>query len=187
MYSLFYKSSQLDTLEWDIQNVSIDFIVGALASGYSILNKTQKSNEYYFDSNINVSEYKLIDDVDSVMIPLLSQLKLNDNEFGIWMDNNENKFTLYKFYSDDFFNGVLTVADKLDYDYRSLFYGLPFDSKGRMYNIDIDDKLLFVKGYTMVIDIDDVDLEEAYDENIIEPYARVDDITEAFNFSFYDE
>ena len=84
-------------------------------------------------------------------------------------------YSLYAFQTNSFFQGVVSICNAFEVDFRNYIYGFPFDKFGNQYALD---------NYVMspyqiaqdAPDLDDVEEEERDDENIIEPLARTDDM-----------
>ena len=77
------------------------------------------------------------------------------------------------FKTTKFFQGIFSICDRFNIDYRDCIYGIPFDQFGKKYTFD---------GYNLLIyqvaqdapDLSDVEEEEKDDENIIDPFSVSD-------------
>jgi hypothetical protein len=98
----------------------------------------------------------------------------NDFMYMVWMPSGtEGRYSLYGFKTSKFFQGIFSMCDRFNVDYRDCIYGIPFDRSGKKYTFD---------GYNLVIyqvaqdapDLEDVEKEEEDDENVYAPYSVSD-------------
>jgi hypothetical protein len=176
-YKIFLGESILDKIIWNFDTDNIELLAGMLAAGTGILedfNQRDKTKNYYIDSDGDVSSFRIMANVQEDFIKNNSNGHLQEGEYGIWLKGSTKfHYSLYKFTSNYFFQGIISICNTFDVDFRYYIYGFPFDSYGNLHSLS---------GYTMatnrisrdVPDLDDIEEDEAYDENIIEVLARTD-------------
>jgi hypothetical protein len=159
---------------WSVEVDNLELLVGMLAVGVVIVEELNKG--YYMTTNVDVSKYRLLREIEHDNIQMASKDKLYDDEYGMWIKSNiEPYYNLYKFNTNYFFQGVISMCNTFSVDFFDYIYGFPFDGYGNLYALS---------GYNMtsylvvqdVFDLDDVEEEEKDDENIIQPLERTDDI-----------
>jgi hypothetical protein len=144
------------------------------------LNDNDQGISYKLHCTADLHGYKIkkhILEKDIVTTPLL----LRATDMIMWIRNPEMFFyDVYCFNSADFFQGIFTVTNHLQADYRNYLYGLPLDGQGQPFE-------LLEYGLTApnlvasaALDLDDIEAQEEDDENIIAPYERTDDIVTVF-------
>lgn len=196
-YRIFLAETDSPTAIWELHFKDIELIAGMLAAGVGILSdlnsesnynhqafpddgsriaSNSKSMEYYLDSDADVSDFRLDSNVMEDNLSFASVGQLANGEYGIWLRSNRPfHYDLYRFSTNSFFQGIVTICNAFGVDFRNYIYGFPFDGHGNQYALS---------GYVMsqyqvgqdAPDIDDIEEEEAGDENINEPFARTDDI-----------
>jgi len=163
---------------WSVNVENVEILVGMLAVGVVIIGELNKKmgKEYYMTTNEDISDYRLLRDIEFDDIKFISKDKLYEGEYGIWIKSNvDTYFNLYRFNTNYFFQGLISICTFFSVDFRNYLYGYPFDGYGNLYSLS---------GYIMtpymivqdVHDLDDVEEEEKDDENIIEPFERSDEI-----------
>lgn len=165
---------------WKIELDDKDQIAGMVSMGMAIiweLNTTNNTN-LYIDTNIDISDYRVVNSVGEESIDSMSCGRLFENEKGIWMNSGDSRFkySLYKFTKPSFFQGVKSISDDFNDDYRNYIYGVPFDGYGNQYtflNSKLGNDLLI--GVTAP-DLDDIEEDESYDENVYAPWDTKDDV-----------
>lgn len=173
-YTVFFANDKSTNHIWSIKTNNIELIVGILAAGMGIiddLNRESKSDEiYYIDSDADVSDYRLINSVPEEKI--FNSSYTFPGEYGLWMNSGKRfDYSLYRFKTAYFFQGIITLCHAFDVDFRNYIFGFPFDNKGNQYALS---------GYVMAPyqivqdapDLDDIDDEEKDDENIINPLEK---------------
>lgn len=179
--SLSQRSQRLDSISpiWSLTIDNEELLAGMLAAGIGImddLNASVNDVNYYVDSTIDVSHFRLLDNVPEEALRYNSINKIQEGHYGIWLKGSKRfYYNLYTFQTNAFFQGIISICDKFGVDFRDYIYGFPFDAAGNQYALG---------GYVMApsrigvdaFDLDDIEPEEAYDENINEPLARTDDI-----------
>lgn len=178
-YKLFFRSTNSETPIWELSVDDVELLVGMLAAGMGImddLNANSKFVQYYVDSDADVSSYRLLADIPEELTRSLSTQRLQQGDYGIWLKGSTRfVYSLYRFTTNRFFQGIVSICNTFKVDFRNYLYGFPFDSSGNQYSLS---------GYVMAPyqigvdapDIDDIEEEEEDDENINEPLARTDDI-----------
>lgn len=177
LYTLFFAEENSQIPLWAFQSYDLELIAGMLAAGVGImddLNAEGNDNKYYVDSDADVSSFRVVTEVEEDLIRSNTLGKFAEDEYGIWMKASRRfYYNLYAFQTDTFFQGVVTMCNTFQVDFRNYIYGFPFDAYGNQ---------LALSGYVMApyqiaqdaFDLFDVEEEEADDENIIEPLERSD-------------
>lgn len=188
-YRLFFASTNSKNPIWELYVDDIELLAGMLAGGIGImddLNASSNSIEYYIDSDADVSTYRLLNDVPEEMLRSSSVGRLGDNEYGIWLKGSKRfVYSLYVLKTNKFFQGIVSICNAFQVDFRNYLYGFPFDKYGNQYALS---------GYVMAPnliavdapDIDDIEEEEEDDENINQPLTRTDEIynlTSGFDYT----
>lgn len=171
--------SNENTIIWSMKLFNIELVAGFLAASVPViydLNKPLKSETYNIDTNADLSSFLVFNDIFEEEIKSLMSQQFRPNKYYIWLRGSKPyHYCLYGFQTNRFFQGVISMCNSCDVDFRNYIYGFPFDSQGNQYALSgyvmADNKL----GYD-AFDLDDVDEEERDNENIIEPLARTDDI-----------
>jgi len=178
MYRIIFATVGSRKPIWQVEIDDIEIVAGMLAAGMGIMDdlNAESKETYYIDSNTDVSEFRLEVDIDEEYLSSKSVNKLEEGEIGIWLKGSRRfVYSLYRFRTNGFFQGIISVCNTFGVDFRNYIYGFPFDRYGRQYSLG---------GYVMAPyqigvdapDIDDIEEEEEGNENIIEPLARTDDI-----------
>jgi hypothetical protein len=178
-YKFFLIEKNSGEMIWNLEVDNIELLAGMLAAGMGImddLNFETKYGNYYLDSDADVSSFRLVNDIVEDEIRNNSAGRLRLGQYGLWMKSNKQfYYSLYAFETNYFFQGIVSICNSFEVDFRNYVYGFPFDGNGNQYSL---------LGYVLAPyqvgqdapDLDDIEAEEADDENIIEPLARTDDI-----------
>src|SRR5206468_3141725 len=102
----------------------LETLAGMLATGFALASKlneeTLNTSDYYFDSNADVSPYRLIYNLSESDIPNVSFNQLGEREFGIWVPSGvPSYYSLFKFYRPAFFQGIVRLCQAFEEDYRN--------------------------------------------------------------------
>ena len=181
-YKLFFASTSSQVPIWELDLNDIELLAGMLAVGMGIMDDINfdSPTSYYVDSDADVSSFRLLSDVQEDQLELYSINRLQQNQYGIWLKGSRRfVYSLYAFRTDKFFQGIVSMCNSFNVDFRNYIYGFPFDKDGNQYAL---------ANYVMApnrmasdaVDFDDQEFEEQDDENIIEPLARTDDV-----YTFY--
>lgn len=177
-YNIFLMERDSKTRIWDDEVNNIELLAGMLAVGMGIIDDINHNKHlvYYLDSDTDVSSFRLVSNSPEDEVRNNTIDKLNVGEYGLWIKSSERfHYNLFRFQTNYFFQGIISICNAFHVDFRNYIYGFPFDMNGNLYALS---------GYVMAPDqigqdapdLDDIDEEEASDENIIEPLARTDDI-----------
>lgn len=170
----FIDTFQTDPL-WTAEYDDVELVAGLMAAGVSLvheLNQGQRRTQYTVESTIDLSEFIVHSDTKEDDLGKYSCGALMPGEYGVWLRGSHvGRYHLYRFRKASFMQGLVSMFTGFSVDFRDYLWGLPFDS-----NL----KKLVLSGYIMTSDemaidtpdLDDVDLEEADDENIIEPLTK---------------
>ena len=177
MHRVFFTSIDSTTPIWELSVPNIELAAGMLAVGMGIMDDLNVSGtKYYVDSDADVSEFRLLSDIPEESLRSNSLGKLQPGQYGIWLKGSKRfHYNLFAFQTNSFFQGVVSAANAFEVDFRNYIYGFPFDFQGKLFSLS---------GYVMAPnqvavdapDIDDIEEEEEWDENINSPLARTDDI-----------
>ena len=183
-YTVYFANTIDRSPIWSIEVNDIELVAGMLAGGLGImddLNYETKGITYYLDSDADVSEFRLINAISEEEIPNNMcknkydnerKICIGNNEYGIWMNSGIRfLYSLYRFKKASFFQGIISICNAFGVDFRNYIFGIPFDINGNQY---------VLSGYVMTPyqlgqdapDLEDVEEEEEYDENIIEPLEK---------------
>lgn len=179
MARIFFAAQGSNTAIWEFTTENIELLAGMLAAGVGImddLNTNSTDTQYYVDSDADVSEFRVLSDVAEDAMRFYSIEQLQPGQYGIWLKSSKRfNYNLYAFRTNAFFQGIVSMCNWFEVDFRNYLYGFPFDHEGKQYALG---------GYVMapnqiaidVPDIDDIEEEEEADENINEPLPRSDEI-----------
>jgi hypothetical protein len=155
----------------------LELVAGLLAGTMSLLQYLREPN-YYISTDADVSHFNLVDDVVQEEIQKYSLASLFcdecDYNYAVWMPSGtEGRYSLYGFQSSKFFQGIFSICDRFNEDYRNCIYGVPFDRFGTKYTF-ANNSLIIYQVAQDAPDLSDVEEEEKDDENIIEPFSVSD-------------
>lgn len=190
MPKVFLAEKSSITPLWTINLDNEELLVGILAAGLAMMDdinyrqnyEVEKSRhfdpnvkstiEYYVDTDLDVSSYRIVKDVIEYDVIKSSAGKLYPGQYGMWLRGSARfHYNLYAFKTNYFFQGIISMCNGFGVDFRNYIFQYPFDGNGNLYALD--DYLMTPNMiYDDVPDLDDVDQEEADDENVIEPLAN---------------
>lgn len=179
MYTIFLSEKRFNTNIWSLDLNNVELLAGMLAVSIGIMEdvnyevnnlKSNKNNplEYYLDSTADVSFYRLIKDIPEANVAINTPGRIKPGQCGIWLKGSRRFFySLYVFETNSFFQGIITMCNAFQVDFRSYIYDYPFDYLNTQYTLE---------GYIMpqrqiaedALDLDDVDDEARDNENLIE-------------------
>lgn len=149
-------------------------LVGFVAASYPILKDLEKygrRNVVVFISE-DIENYFLLKDIEYENIVENSLGKLEDKEYGQWLKSGNDTYNLYKFTTPYFYQGIITICDYYNVDFRDYIKGCCFDKMGNNYSLN--GYIMFnTQVYSDTLDDNDDD-EEKDNENLI-PLIRDDD------------
>jgi hypothetical protein len=161
---LINSSEDLSKELWNIDVGDLEVLAGMLALGVSVLqdNDSDFFGEYYLQSDSDCSEYRVAVNIREQDIPTITKSKLESGYYFLWLVFGDY-YNLFRFKTSKFIQGLISMADSFQVDFRDYIYGFPVDSQGKKYAL---------AGYTMVayplvaltFDLNDVEDEEEGNE-----------------------
>lgn len=159
MYTIYLKEYYDDSEIWHFDVDNVELIAGMLAVSMGILeeynyrineniidNATNVNNgtdkepnkiQYYFDSNVDVSKYRVVADVLESDIKNVEVGYVKPGYLGVWLKGNSQfHYNLFAFRNNQFFQGIFTICKLFNVDFRTCMYQYPFDSLGEKYEIN---------------------------------------------------
>jgi len=133
------------------------------------------NKQYILDSNGDVSSFRIVSEIPENKV--LSNMRIVSDEgyYGLWIrGTNRGFYSLYSFRTSYFLQGLVSLCNCFQTDFRTYIYGLPFDKLGARY---------VLSGHIMTypqIAEDTVDLFDNEEEEMDEydtpvPFSRTDD------------
>lgn len=182
-YKIFFIEETSKKIIWDLELNNIELLAGMLAVGIGIADDLNdgaagavKHGNYYIDSDADVSSFRLVKDVTEDKIRDNTSGRLKLGEYGLWMKGSRQfHYNLFVFKTNYFFQGIISICNAFQVDFRNYIYGFPFDGNGNQYSLANYVMAPYQIGQD-AFDLDDIEQEEADDENIIESLPRTDDI-----------
>lgn len=169
-----------------------EIIVGMLAVGISIVSEINSKNgglKYFFTCSEDVSHYRLLHNIHEneikhnqcgVECGIHNKCELLDDEYAIWIKGSSNfRYNLFKFSSSDFFQGLISLCQNFEVDFRDYLYGVPFNMRNESYVLEEYIMMPFIMSYDVPDTLDNEE-EEMDDENILSPFGEMED---SFSFS----
>lgn len=176
-YNLYFKTGE-HTI-WSFSTTDIELLAGMLAVSAPLSYDLQYNNGpiYVLDTDVDVSTFRIAHNVDEDNIFQESGGKLVDGEYGIWLRGiRRGVYDLYRFRTNSFFQGIITICHKFQVDFRNYIFGLPFDGYGNLYTLED-----YIMAPFQVVqdapDLDDIEEEEQDNENLLYPYDVDGEIT----------
>lgn len=191
MYQIYLREKVSRTEYWSFSVNDVELIAGVLAAGLAILeeinyqinstpNTLSHNLQYYFDSNVDVSIFRLLNNIAEYEIPNRSIGQVTGDKFGIWMKSNTRfHYNLYAYQSNKFIEGIYAICNAFNIDYRTCIYELPFDANYRQYQLpgyDQKQPQLFIISRDEEA-LDELEEEQGDNENLIE-WLRKDNIVD---------
>ena len=172
MYTIYFIDNISKVESWRFTVNNLELLAGIIAGSVGILddynltinNGKSPKKEYYLDTNVDISKFRVQQYVTVKEIDLYNG-NIKPNHYGIWLRSNVPfHYDLYTFRTVYFFDGILKICEMLNVDLRKYVYGSPFDYLGREY---IDFSIPEI-----AMDVPDrqyeIDEEEHDNENVIE-------------------
>jgi hypothetical protein len=176
-YNLYFKSrdtggENIERTVWSFTTSDLELLVGMLAISAPLSYDLQNRDNinYFLDTDVDVSNFRVVRDIIEDDIFHESGGKLVDEEYGIWLRGTKRGiYDLYRFRTNSFFQGLVSICHKFQVDFRNYIYGLPFDGYGNLYTLED-----YIMAPFQVVqdapDLNDIEEEEYDNENIIQPY-----------------
>lgn len=183
MYLVSFGIINSDQIIWTMELDDLELIAGLLAGTMSLLQYLREPH-YYIHTDADVSNFRLVDNVTRDQIEQYSLAEMFCNEcsngpneqfeYAVWMPSGtESRYSLYGFKTSKFFQGIFSICERFNEDYRNCIYGIPFSRSGKKYTFDGYNLVIFQEAQD-AFDLSDVEAEEADDENIIDPFSVSD-------------
>lgn len=192
----FLNELNFDTILWELYIEKIELVAGMLAASIGIIldigseSNTQpgyKFYDYYLDSDVDVSEYRILSNIAEDDLQINSSNRLTEGQYGIWLRGSRKfHYNLYAFRTNYFFQGIISICHTFGVDFRNYIYGFPFDGYGNQYSLANYVMAPYQVGQNAP-DLDDIEEEEQDDENINEPLARTEVIITSKDTDIYIE
>ena len=173
MNTIFLIEQNNNVKFWNLDINNIELVAGILAASIGILKDINQkigdlSSEYYLDSNVDVSRFLILRDIPEDEIIINTPGHIIPGYYGLWMNGSKSfHYNLFTFQNNSFFQGIITICNIFNTNFRNYIYKFPFDSIGNQYTL---------QGYIMatkqisvdVPDIDDMIEEQRGDETFDE-------------------
>jgi len=144
MHTIYFNEYNSNKTIWNFRVDNIELVAGMLAASIGILEEynyrinenSEEKVEYYFDSNVDLSKYRLAENIPEDEIKN-NNVILNPNTFGVWLKGNSRfSYNLFTFNNDKFFQGIMSICKTFNVDFRTAIYGYPFDYLGEKYDVE---------------------------------------------------
>lgn len=183
-YTLFLKERSTQTLAtdnivWSVLLQDLELLAGMLSISPALTYDLQSNNleqEYALDCDVDVSAFRLLHNIAEQDIFRESGGKLINKEYGIWIRGEiRGLYNLYRFRTNSFFQGIVSVCHKFQVDFRNYIFGLPFDGYGNQYTLE-DYIMIPFQVVQDAPDLEDIEEEERDNENQLQLLERTDEI-----------
>ncbi len=181
-YNIYFKIKNKDGehIIWSFATADLELLAGMLAISAPLSYDLQETDnaEYFLDTDADVSDFRSAHNVIEDDIFRESGGKLTDGEYGIWSrGSRRGVFDLYRFRTNSFFQGLVSICHKFQVDFRNYIFGLPFDGYGNLYTLE-DYIMVPFQVAQDAPDLNDIEEEEYDNENIIQSYEVDGEIVE---------
>lgn len=177
-YIVYFANSNSETPIWSLSVNDLELVAGMLAASLGImsdLNDERKDTFYYVDSDTDVSEFRLLDNIPETSITNNTCGILSQGQYGLWMHSGQRfNYSLYGFRRPAFFQGIISICHSFGVDFRNYIFGMPFDGNGNQYSLSDYVMVSYQIGQDAP-DLTDIEQEEEDDENVIDPWADEDE------------
>lgn len=172
-------------IEWMLKDLSDKMLIaGIIAGGIVMVQEINRDSEgknedvkYEIDTDADIADYRLAEEIpeeetESVTDRYLLHKMLGENEYGIWIKSVKKfHYNLYKFSDASFMQGLITISNSMNMDFRKYIYKKIFN-RNKEYFVLED----YVMSQDLIVvdapDIDDIEEEEMDNENMIEPLRK---------------
>ena len=150
MYSIRFIEKNSKTDAWSFSVNNIELLSGMIAGSIGILNdynylinnnnKKSPKKEYYLDTDIDISKFRLQKYITGDDISLYGG-DIKPNHYGIWLSSDVPfHYNLYTFKTVNFLQGIIKIARMLNVDIKEYIYDSPFDYFGeKLIDMSIDE------------------------------------------------
>lgn len=169
MHTIIFGKTSTDEPIWTKEYDEIELIAGILAGGTAIMD--DMDDNYYMDTTADISDYRVINSVDEETVYKYTTFYPPPEIFFIWIRTTQYEYSLYAFSTDKFLQGLISICNHFEVDFRNYIYGLPYDTNGLQYGIEGYELVPYSVVWTAP-QLDDVEEQEKDNENIIEPLKK---------------
>jgi hypothetical protein len=197
LYFSSYQDNQQHRPLWTWKTDNLELLAGMLAISPGIIydlntysDRPNQAETFYLDSNTDLSSFRVMSEIFEDDIEKCTRDLTTINRYGLWLRGQQPFcYSLYRFSTSVFLQGILTLCQTFEVDFRSYLSGLPFSLSsqgGKIRWYTLDTYVIYQRQLTIdVPDSDDVEIEEQDDENIEVPLERTDDIVTFTDEIFY--
>ena len=179
MYTVFLAEKNSNAEIWSLRLNNIELIAGILAASIGIMenlnfemNNMNTGFQYYLDTDADVSNFRLLRDIPEINTSFNTPGRIKPQHYGVWMAGSKRfYYNLFTFKTNSFFQGILTICNALNVDFRDYMYEFPFDDMGNRYTLQ-DYNLKIMQLAEDAIYLDDISEEERDNENLQEPLRK---------------
>jgi len=167
-FSIELVDLQHDRKIWRLDLHDVELLAGMLACGMAIVFNSKERDTHSLETDSDVSAYRLLCNVAEDDLSLASVNKLAVGEYGLWLrGTREYHYSLFRFRSASFFQGVISICHSYKVDFRNYMYGYPFDKEGNQFALN-NYVMTPYQIVQVVYDLNDIEEEQRDDENFVE-------------------
>lgn len=180
---------------WKYESDDLEEIAGMASSAQPIISDLNKNSmaPLILKCNVSLKNFRVINNIPSELLEKYKCRDLSDDGFeicnvifsligdnaGVWVNSGNNRgigYSLYVFKTHSFLRGMIKFSQLFDEDFRNYIYETPFFSDSTEYKLPEKDGYKFQKNEIYrVTPIDmELDMEEAGDDNVQNPYQNND-------------
>ena len=156
---------------WIKESDNSELIAGMCAIAYPILAQLNKSiKRYNIEVDIDIDDFLLAKEVSEENTLVYPNVR--ENKYSVWMKSERSAYyNLFIFSTAAFVQGILTMANACNVDFRDYLFGYIIDENGEFY---------ILNGYDMIpstLAVDAPDSNDIEDENydnevLLNPYSN---------------
>jgi hypothetical protein len=158
---------------WKVAIDDDEMLAGMTAVGVAILVDLPDGKNYEFRTDRDLSPYRLVSNMEMEQTTINAWTRFEPGQIAVWLRGSQRyRYSLYVFPPvSTFFQGLISMCNSYQVDFRNYLLGLPFDNQGRAYTLNGYDMIPYRIAQS-VKESDDVEEEEKDDENILEPLKK---------------
>ena len=180
-YNLYFKirTNTSERTIWSFTTTDVELLAGMLAISAPLSHDLQynvsgfsdaEDTDYILDTTVDISTFRIAHNVLEDDVSQESGNKLVDGEYGIWLRGARlGVYDLFRFRTNSFFQGLVSICHKFQVDFRNYIFGLPFDGYGNQYTLE-DYIMAPFQVAQDAPDLDDIEEEEYDNENILQAF-----------------